>query len=840
MTLLIGVVYGVGALELLKFRRATTTLTHALADIPGNLSPGFGAGSPPDETSPPEGLRGAPSDERGGLDAWLGKLHSSLQDVVRLRVEGERIGLPGPALTPYLVGLLVMLGMLGTFLGMVVTLNGAVFALEGTTDLQTIRSSMAAPIKGLGLAFGTSLAGVASSAMLGLISALVRRERLQAGQLLDRKIATVLRGFSLTHQRQETFKALQLQAQALPSVVDKLQTMMTMMEHQSKQLNERLLTNQESFHGHIKGVYTELAGSVDKSLKDSLTSSARVAGETIKPLAEATMTGMAREATLMHERMISTTQTQLDELSTRIGASAIGMAQSWSAALSQQEGSNDKLLSRVGQALHAFGETFEQRSASLVSSIGESYASLQAEQATGNQQQLATWTQSLESIGATLQREWQQAGVQTLAQQQQICTALDQTARQMTEQAQTQEKGSAELLGRVDQSLQGFSATFEQRSASLVTTVSEAYATLQANQATDSQQRLATWTQSLESMAATLQREWQQAGVQTLAQQQQICTALEQTARQMTEQAQTQEKGSVELLGRVDQTLQAFSENFEQRSASLVSSVSETYATLQANQDTDSQQKLATWTHSLESMAATLQSEWQQAGAQTLAQQQQICTTLEKTVQQVIEQTQTHSSHTLTEITHLLDTAAQAPRAAAEVIAQLRQELSSSMARDNAMLEERSHILETLSALLNTINHASTEQRSTIDALVASSEELLSRVGNQFAEKLDAESARLSDSAAHVISSAVEVSSLSESFNFAVQLFNESNEKLIANLQRIEASMDKSMARSDDQLAYYVAQAREIIDLSIMSQKEVFEDMRQLSGQQASLGEKVN
>jgi hypothetical protein len=40
--------------------------------------------------------------------------------------------------------------------------------------------------------------------------------------------------------------------------------------------------------------------------------------------------------------------------------------------------------------------------------------------------------------------------------------------------------------------------------------------------------------------------------------------------------------------------------------------------------------------------------------------------------------------------------------------------------------------------------------------------------------------------------------------------------------------MDKSTARSDEQLAYYVAQAREIIDLSILSQKQVVEDLRQI------------
>src|SRR5450830_551333 len=170
MTVLIGAVYGFGAFELHRFRQATTALTMALGAIPEHLQ---------------------------NLGDWLVSVPASLQNPVRLRIEGERIGLPGPALTPYLVGLLVMLGMLGTFLGMVVTLNGAVFALEGTSDLASIRSAFAAPIKGLGLAFGTSVAGVASSAMLGLMSALSRRERLLAAQLLDSKIGTVLRGFSL-------------------------------------------------------------------------------------------------------------------------------------------------------------------------------------------------------------------------------------------------------------------------------------------------------------------------------------------------------------------------------------------------------------------------------------------------------------------------------------------------------------------------------------------------------------------------------------------------------------------------------------------------------------------
>lgn len=190
-------------------------------------------------------------------------------------------------------------------------------------------------------------------------------------------------------------------------------------------------------------------------------------------------------------------------------------------------------------------------------------------------------------------------------------------------------------------------------------------------------------------------------------------------------------------------------------------------------------------------------------------------------------------------ITRLIETASEAPRAAAEVIGKLRQEISSSVARDNELLEERSRIMQTLNALLDAINHASLEQRCVIDSLVASSAVALNAAGSAFSESVATEAGKLSDIAAHVTSSAVEVSSLSEAFGFAVSSFNEANEKLIANLQRIESAMDKSAVRSDEQLAYYVAQAREIIDLSMMSQKEIFEELRQLPARQSMFADEA-
>ena len=703
MTFIIGAVYVTGALELLRFQQATSTLDRALAAIPEDLShPG----------------------------EWLGQLPLSLQNPVRLRIEGERVSLPGPALTPYLVGLLVLLGMLGTFLGMVVTLNGAVIALESTTDLHTIRAALAAPVKGLGVAFGTSVAGVAASAMLGLVSALCRRARLHTTQLLDTKIATVLRAFSLAHQRQEAFRALQFQARTLPDVVDKLQVMMALMERQNQQSNERLLASQESFHRETRGIYSDLAASVDRSLNESLTASARLASETIAPVVSATMAGIARETSAMQEKLTNTVTLQLDGLSTRFDSAVNTVATTWTAALAVHERSTEKLDQGLRDTLASYTDTFAQRSAALLASVDGAHAALRNDLA-------ATTTEIARQTGAL------QAG----------------------------------LAATVDTQLSGLAERF----GSAVSSVTE------------------TWSTALAKHELT----------------------------------------SENLSMSIRKSQETFAETFGQRSAALLATLGEAHAAWQTELAARDQERLRALTLTLESMAGSLHREWQEAGTQSRAQQEQICRTLGETARDIAATAQAQASSTIDELARLMQSAAEAPRAAAEVIGQLRQELSASMARDNSLLEERSRIMETLGALLDAINHASTEQRGAIDALVASSAALLERVGSQFSARVESEAAKMGDVAAQVTGSAVEVASLGEAFGLAVQLFSASNDKLMAGLQRIESALGKSMTRSDEQLAYYVAQAREIIDLSIMSQKQIVDDLQRLSGKPASLAGEV-
>jgi methyl-accepting chemotaxis protein len=84
--------------------------------------------------------------------------------------------------------------------------------------------------------------------------------------------------------------------------------------------------------------------------------------------------------------------------------------------------------------------------------------------------------------------------------------------------------------------------------------------------------------------------------------------------------------------------------------------------------------------------------------------------------------------------------------------------------------------------------------------------------------------------AGDVAGSAAEVASLSDAFATAVQVFSEANDKLLDNLQQVESRLEQSSARADEQLNYYVEQAREVIELSMASQKEVIDALGTLNG----------
>lgn len=104
----------------------------------------------------------------------------SLLDSISARLDENR------ELVRYLAGLLVFLGLLGTFWGLIETVNSVgriIGSLRSGSDaavlFDELKTNLAAPLSGMGVSFSASLFGLAGSLVLGFLD-------LQAGQAQNR------------------------------------------------------------------------------------------------------------------------------------------------------------------------------------------------------------------------------------------------------------------------------------------------------------------------------------------------------------------------------------------------------------------------------------------------------------------------------------------------------------------------------------------------------------------------------------------------------------------------------------------------------------------------------
>lgn len=643
MTAVIVAVYLVGSEELRQFRKATAALEHVVA---------------------------ATAETPADLGQWLARLPAPLQGPVQARLESGRGALPAPALTPYLAGLLVMLGMLGTFLGMVLTFRGAVFALQGSADLQAMRAALAEPIKGLGLSFGTSVAGVATSAMLGLMAAIARRERLEVLRRLDRLASTVMRNFSAAQRRDLVLHEMQAQGGALPEVASRLVALADALEQRHSALAQQLLASQDRFQREAGDAYTALAERVGESLRHSLVEASRQSGEQLVPVLESAMGRIERQGTLAleqigqqsalaHERQAELAERQVESLSSRFESTADAAAAAWRDAVAQQAAANEKQAQALSEALDTVVRSLEQRSAELLAGIGG-----QAEQLVG---ELAGQSRGL----------------------------------------------VADVTGQAAGLMQGV--------------------TVQAGQLVD---------------------------------------GLSREARELVASAQA---GIGQAVAGVQaQLAQLRDEEAGRAAASLVR---------------------------MESLEAAAGGHLANLGAALEAP-----------------------------LARLLQTAAEVPQAGAQLMSRLREEMGALAERDKVTLQERTVLLERLGTLVDALERSGGQQEAAVASLAGAATQMIDRASARFEATLAEQGRQSADSGARLQAGAIELSSMAEAFADAMQQYQAGTDRLVATLAQVEAGLERAAARSDEQLAYYVAQAREVIDLSIASQQGLVESLRLASG----------
>jgi len=128
--------------------------------------PGLAVERPPVLLAPMAAILGS----RIGRMAISAQMLRGILDSIATRLDEAR------DLSRYMTGLLVFLGLLGTFWGLIETVSsvgGVIQSLKGTGDagsmFDSLREGLAAPLGGMGIAFSSSLFGLAGSLVLGFL-----------------------------------------------------------------------------------------------------------------------------------------------------------------------------------------------------------------------------------------------------------------------------------------------------------------------------------------------------------------------------------------------------------------------------------------------------------------------------------------------------------------------------------------------------------------------------------------------------------------------------------------------------------------------------------------------
>lgn len=674
----IALCYVTGIVELIRFNRDTTHLNGALKIV---------------------------AESQHNLDAWLDRLPRNLRNPIRLRILGEQGVLPTLVLAPHLTGLLVMLGLLGTFVGMVITLQGAVSTLEGTSDLDAIRSGLTAPIQGLGLAFGTSVAGVSASAALGFVATLYRRERQTAIRALDASAAAAFRSHSPLGYREQVLTTLQEQTRAMPELVARLTEQSSGLENFFERIDRRLTSGQEAFHQQMLAIHRELAASVGQSLQQSLADSGRLAGDSIRPVVAEAMKAITIAASDTQRVVQVSTREQLQTVTQQLGQTTAELRTHWLGGLSQ--------LIEGFERLH-----------------GDAAKAASREQALIEQQQGAV-TRINDLINTLDERSEAQRG-------------------QLSEQAKMFGVAAADLSARLDR-----------------------HGSEQTERMLDTQEqlneRLAGHYQELSGRVAEDFRSTADAH-----------------SRQILEQITPLLHEAMDALVREAAAIQAaLTDSATQHSEALSASAHNVASALDER-----------WT-----VALTVQRDTQAAFLQETGN---AITALHERFESSAGQ--------------LLDT-----------LSSVRESTVDSVERETVLRREQQSLAGQLAVVAEAVQAGAASQHKALERFVANAEEMFAASGARADQQISVGTDRLTEVSDEFAVSVTELASLGDALLQLATGFDAANERLKSAAEQLESAVLTSASRSDEQMGYYVAQAREVIDYSVQAQQALIEQMRQLS-----------
>jgi hypothetical protein len=215
--------------------------------------PGLAVAKPPVLLAPMATILG----ERARRTAISATVMRTLMDSIATRLDEAR------DISRYMTSLLVFLGLLGTFWGLIETVTAVGGVIQGLkvsgetgAVFEALREGLAAPLSGMGISFSSSLFGLAGSLVLGFLD-------LQAGQAQNRFymeledwLATIVSDLSTDSGEVRTAASAALPSGEMRSAIDKLKEAVA--ETGSNRAATAAMANlAEAIHGLVSHMRTE-------------------------------------------------------------------------------------------------------------------------------------------------------------------------------------------------------------------------------------------------------------------------------------------------------------------------------------------------------------------------------------------------------------------------------------------------------------------------------------------------------------------------------------------------------------------------------------------------------
>jgi hypothetical protein len=283
-------------------------------------------------------------------ESVLERASPDLRALLRSRLEHTPLPALHESLTPYLVGLMVMLGLLGTLLGLFETLRGAGHVLTDSGNVEALRSGLAGPLRGLTRSFGCSAAGVSASAMLGLASVLVRRFEAQALRTVLAYANGPWRELSPVRRQLSTLEKLSSQGDSLPRAADALALAAERIDALAGRWDE---AHKRGIDAQQKSL-SELFSRLESELGKSATAASRAMGDAIAPMLAKLVTETGATAAKQLSAMMDVVDRELAARRATDGELR--------GVLGEQLTALAALRSELGQMLAAAGREAEERS----------------------------------------------------------------------------------------------------------------------------------------------------------------------------------------------------------------------------------------------------------------------------------------------------------------------------------------------------------------------------------------------------------------------------------------------------------------------------------------------